>query len=89
MREELNEVTHAMYHEPIDHLAKELADLLYTVLGTIEAFGLSSSFEDVFQAVHKSNMSKFTQEGLRLDVHGKVMKSDQYQPPDIKSILER
>lgn len=89
MTEELHEVVQAIESEPIDHVAKELADLLYTLLGTVEAFGLSEVFEEVFAAVHESNMSKVTGKTIIMNEQGKVMKPATYTAPDIRAILEK
>jgi predicted HAD superfamily Cof-like phosphohydrolase len=67
----------------INKLAKELADLLVVVYGTAAAFGIP--MDDVYKAVHDSNMSKKTKDGkvLRRE-DGKILKSDQYHEPVIK-----
>lgn len=89
MKEELAEVEEAMLGENLLHIAKELADLAYTVLGTAQAYGLP--FEEIFDAVHKSNMSKSrapaeaTKRGHQFD----LVKGLDYQDPyeDILEIL--
>lgn len=88
LREELKEVQEAMEHEPIENIAKELADLLYVTFGTIEAYGLSHHFDAIFDAVHMSNMSKL-RGGAQFRADGKVVKSSSYKKPDIKAILEK
>ena len=95
--EELREYEYRMlYPEEFDEwgpenpnsveLAKELADLLYVVYGTAEE--LHIPLQEVFQAVHESNMSKVWDDG---EVHyneiGKVLKPPTYTPPDIGKIL--
>jgi len=88
MREELKEVIDAMQDEPIENIAKELADLLYVVYGTIWAYGLADKIENVFDEVHRSNMSKLGADGkpvLRED--GKVLKGPSYSPANIVSVL--
>ena len=68
-------------------LTKELADLMYVTIGTAITFGLP--LEEVFTEVHKSNMSKLTKEGYVLRREdGKVLKSDQYQEPDLEKFFE-
>lgn len=96
MNEELFELEDEMFpndkallFEPIDYtkidrakMTKELADLLYVVLGTAVTFGLP--IEQVFDAVHKSNMSKLGDDGkpvYRED--GKVLKGPNYKAPDL------
>jgi predicted HAD superfamily Cof-like phosphohydrolase len=88
MREELDEVVEAMENGKLSYIGKELSDLLYALLGTVQAYGLAEKFEDIFDEVHRSNMSKLDKDGkpiLRDD--GKVLKSDQFRPADIDSIL--
>lgn len=88
MQEELKEVEDAMAETDLPHIAKELADLLYVLLGTVQAYGLSEKFEQVFDEVHRSNMSKLDKDGkpiFRED--GKVLKSELFKPADIESIF--
>lgn len=62
-------------------LAKELADLSYVVYGTAVEFGID--LDEAVSVVHDSNMTKLDDNGeplLRDD--GKILKSDNYQPPD-------
>ncbi len=88
MREEVDEAIEAMEREPIENIAKELADVLYVAYGTITEYGLSDKMEQIFDEVHKSNMSKLGPEGKPLyREDGKVLKGDHYVLPDIKSIL--
>ena len=63
----------------IEDRAKELADILYTVFGTIITEGLQDRIEQVFDAVHESNMSK--NGGVRAD--GKILKGDGYVEPNL------
>jgi predicted HAD superfamily Cof-like phosphohydrolase len=88
MREELNELTTEM-NEPDDNLAdiaKEGADLIVTVLGTMAEYGIP--FDEVWNAVCESNLSKLDADGKPIyRPDGKVLKSDLYQPPDIQGIL--
>ncbi len=90
IQEEVKEVHNAMKGEPIESIAKELADLIYVTYGTVLAYGLQDRFEDIFDEVHRSNMSKLGKDGkviLRDD--GKVLKSGQYSPADISMILNK
>lgn len=64
-------------------LTKELADLMYVVIGTAITFGLP--LKEVFEEVHKSNMSKLGLDGkpvYRED--GKVLKGPNYKEPDLE-----
>jgi predicted HAD superfamily Cof-like phosphohydrolase len=62
-------------------IAKEMADLLYVVYGTAVSLGID--LEPIFEAVHKSNMTK----NGAADGSGKILKGDSYVPPDVESIL--
>lgn len=78
----------ARYNSDIDKRAKELADILYTVFGTIITEGLQDSIERVFDEVHKSNMSKLGSNGkpvMRAD--GKVLKGPNYKEPDLQFLF--
>ena len=88
MMEEVKEWEEAaIYNDDIDKRAKELADILYTVFGTIITEGLQDVIEKVFDAVHESNMTKGTN-GLPVKrADGKVLKGEDYMEPDL-SFLE-
>ena len=81
MKEEVDEYIEEVQGEDIQNIAKELADILYTVYGTIVEHGLQDRIEDVFSEVHRSNMTK--------DYHEeKMVKGDSYVPPDIQQYIE-
>ena len=72
--------------ESIEHIAKELVDLLYVVYGTGSEFGID--LDKCFAEVHRSNMTKLGDDGkpvVRED--GKFLKSDRYEKPNLKRIL--
>lgn len=83
MQEELAEVVEAIENNhDISELAKELADLMYVALGTVCAYGLQNKFEEIFNEVHASNMSKiYAGEGQ------KPLKTESYFKADISKIL--
>lgn len=69
-------------------LADGLGDLDYVVAGGFVAFGIPAA--EVTAEVHISNLTKLDENGfplLRED--GKVMKSTEYQAPDLAPILEK
>ncbi|MFC8428556.1 MazG nucleotide pyrophosphohydrolase domain-containing protein [Streptomyces sp. NPDC057253] len=68
-----------------EHLAKELADLLYVVFGSADLLGIPLG--KAFAEVHDSNMSKLGEDGrpiLRED--GKVLKGPHYRPADMADV---
>ena len=71
-------------------IADALGDLLYITFGTILRHGLQFKIEEVFDEIHRSNMSKLDENGkpiFRED--GKVLKGTNYFRPDIKRIIEK
>lgn len=68
-------------------LTKELADLLYVTYGFALTFGLP--LQEVFEEVHKSNMSKLGDDGKPIyREDGKVLKGPNYQPPKLEKYFE-
>ena len=68
-------------------LTKELADLLYVTYGFAVTFGLP--IDEVFERVHRSNMSKLGDDGKPVYREDrKVLKGPNYQPPDLTDLFE-
>lgn len=68
------------------NLTKELADLLYVTFGTAVALGLP--IVEAFDEVHRSNMSKLVDGKPVRREDGKVLKGENYTPPDIKQFIK-
>lgn len=88
--EENEEYLNACKDEDLTEIADALGDQLYILFGTILKHGLQDKIEEVFDEIHRSNMSKLDKDGkpiFRED--GKVMKSDQYFKPNIQEILTK
>ncbi len=86
--EEVNELYKAMLDENIVEVADAIADCLYVLLGTACECGLQNHIEEIFNEVHRSNMSKLDENGkpiYRSD--GKVLKSKLFTPPNISKII--
>lgn len=67
-------------------LTKELADLLYVTYGFAVTFGLP--IDEVFERVHRSNMSKLGDDGKPIyRDDGKVLKGPNYQPPKLDDLF--
>ena len=81
MKEEIDEYLEGNKKEDLENIAKELADILYTVYGTIIEHGLQYKIEDIFNEVHNSNMSKEYHEY-------KMIKGKKYFKANIKKFLE-
>ena len=73
---------------PISSRAKELADILFTVFGTIITEGLQDEMEQAFDAVYESNMSKLGEDGLPVKrADGKILKGPNYKEPDLSFLF--
>ena len=86
--EELEEYRAAVNNRDDVEIADALTDMLYVLLGTFIAHGLQDIAEELFDEVHRSNMSKLDEQGkpiFRAD--GKVLKSDRFRDPDLRSII--
>jgi len=82
--EEYKELIQALDERDMPETAKELVDLLYVTLGLAVQIGVP--LEEVWDAVHESNMQKL---GGPVREDGKILKPDGWQKPDIESIIER
>ena len=67
-------------------LTKELADLLYVTYGMAVTFGLP--IDEVFERVHRSNMSKLGDDGKPIyREDGKVLKGPNYEKPNLDDLF--
>ena len=89
MKEENEEYLQAAKEGDLVEIADALGDMLYILCGTILKHGLQDKIADVFVEIQRSNMSKLDKNGKPIyREDGKVMKSELYFKPDIRSILE-
>jgi predicted HAD superfamily Cof-like phosphohydrolase len=58
LQEELNELQQAINDNDIVEIADALCDLQYVLSGAVLEFGLGDKFNDLFNEVQRSNMSK-------------------------------
>ena len=90
MQEENDEYLEAAKNKDLVEVADALGDQLYILCGTILKHGMQHKIEEVFEEIQRSNMSKLDADGKPIyREDGKVMKSDLYFRPNIKSILEK
>ena len=90
IKEENEEYLEACKNNDLVEIADALGDQLYILFGTILKHGLQHKIEEVYDEIHRSNMSKLDDNGepiFRED--GKILKSNNYFKPNIKSILDR
>lgn len=86
--EEYYELIEALNWGDKVQIAKELADLVFVVVGT--AVVLDIPFNEVFAALQVSNMTKIGPDGkVNLREDGKVLKGESFKPAEdlIKEIL--
>ncbi len=90
LREELDEFLKGCENRDLSNIAHELADLQFIIFSSVDAHGLGDVFDDVFNEVCDSNMSKLGLDGkpvYRED--GKVMRGENYKYPDVSGIIGR
>lgn len=58
LQEELNELKEAIENNDLVEISDALSDLQYVLSGAILEFGLGNKFNELFEEVHRSNMSK-------------------------------
>ena len=88
IKEEFRELDLAMFNSDLVAIADALGDLLYVVYGTAVEYGID--MEPIVAEIHRSNMTKLDADGQVLRRNdGKVLKGDNYDPPDLAAVLER
>lgn len=88
LAEELDELKEAIEKGDFVGVADALGDLQYILSGTVLVFGLQNKFNEVFQEIQNSNMSKLGEDGKPIyREDGKVLKGPNYFPPNIEGIL--
>ena len=88
LNEEVAEVAEAVREGSIEHIAHELADVVYVAYGTALVHGID--LDAVIAEIHRANMSKLGPDGRparRAD--GKVLKGEHYRAPDVAAVLRR
>lgn len=72
--------------EVMTEVASELADLLYVVYGTAEELGIPLT--EVFQEIHRANMSKVWDDGaVHRNGYGKIIKPPNFVKADVRKVL--
>ena len=90
IKEENEEYLEACKNNDIIEIADALGDQLYILFGTILKHGLEYKIEEVYDEIHRSNMSKLDENGRPIyREDGKVLKSNLYFKPNIKKILDQ
>ena len=86
IKEELEELTHAINDKNLLEVADALTDILYVTYGAGHAFGID--LDKCFDEVQNSNMSKLGKNGEPIyNESGKVMKGPNYFKPNLSKFL--
>jgi phosphoribosyl-ATP pyrophosphohydrolase len=88
MAEENDEYLAAAENKNKVEIADALGDMLYILCGTIIEHGMEEVISEVFEEIHRSNMSKLGDDGkpvIRND--GKIIKGPDYFRPDLLKIV--
>ena len=88
MKEENEEYLEATKTNNLIEVADALGDMLYILCGTMIEHGMQDVMDEIFDEIHRSNMSKLDENGnpiYRED--GKVIKGPNYFKPEIEKIL--
>ena len=87
IKEELNELEHAMETKNLKEVADALTDILYVTYGAGYAYGID--LDKCFKEVQRANMSKLGKDGKPIyNDKGKVMKGPNYSEPNLKQFVE-
>ena len=87
IKEELNELEHAMKTKNLKEVADALTDILYVAYGAGYAYGID--LDKCFKEVQRANMSKLGTDGKPIyNEKGKVMKGPNYSEPNLKQFVE-
>ena len=90
MAEENSEYLEAALNGDLTEIADALGDQLYILCGTILKHGMQHKIMEVFEEIHRSNMSKLGEDGKPIyREDGKVLKGANYFRPNIQRILEK
>ena len=82
LAEELKELQQAVEDNDLTEVADALCDLQYVLAGAILEFGLAEKFKELFDEVHRSNMSKacktVEEANLTIDHYKNTANTDSY-----------
>lgn len=88
--EEVEELRNAMLRGDLVETADGIIDCLYVIIGTAHECGMQDYIIQMFDEVHRSNMTKLDDNGKPIyREDGKVMKSKRFTRPDLKTILNQ
>lgn len=84
--EEYHELQEAYEQQDVVEVADALADMVWVIMGMASTLGMD--FNDIWEEVKRSNMSKFTNNIIIRDGKtGKILKPSTFSEPDLAPIL--
>ena len=84
--EEYHELQEAYKEKDVVEVADALADMVWVIMGMASTLGMD--FNDIWEEVKRSNMSKFTNNIIIRDGKtGKILKPSTFSEPDLAPIL--
>jgi predicted HAD superfamily Cof-like phosphohydrolase len=84
--EEYHELQEAYKEQDVVEVADALADMVWVIMGMASTLGID--FNDIWEEVKRSNMSKFTNNIIIRDGKtGKILKPSTFSEPDLAPIL--
>lgn len=88
INEEFTELKDALDAGDMIATADALGDIAYVVYGAAVSYGIE--LDPVIREIHRSNMSKLDNDGQPITREdGKILKSNNYTPPDISGVLQK
>lgn len=77
-------------HETLVEVLDGIIDCFYILIGTAHEYGLADRLIMAFDEVHRSNMSKFDENGKAIyREDGKVTKGERYHAPNLNQIVKK
>lgn len=77
-------------HETLVEVLDGIIDCIYILIGTAHEYGLADRLIIAFDEVHRSNMSKFDEDGKAIyREDGKVIKGEWYHAPNLNQIVKK
>jgi predicted HAD superfamily Cof-like phosphohydrolase len=82
IQDEVDEFKEGVYNKDLVEIADAIGDMLYTAFGAAATFGIP--IDEVWQAIHESNMRK-----VKVPGNIKIQKPPGWKEPDIEGIITR
>lgn len=90
MQEELDEyASKGIVKHDLVEVSDAIVDMQYVLNGLIVKHGLQHCFEELFNEVHNSNMSKLENDKPIYREDGKILKGKNFFEPNLKVILDK